>query len=94
MRILEEAIQKNRFREDLVLSARMCFPFYTPSLRERVPDILLLADHFLMKYARENNKPITRISTLAIDLLNSYHWPGNARATKLSGTRRARVQRR
>jgi Nif-specific regulatory protein len=38
-----------------------------------------LADYFLEKYARENNKHIVRISTLAIDLLNSYHWPGNVR---------------
>lgn len=75
---LEEAIQKNRFREDLYYRLNV-FPIYMPSLRERKTDILLLADHFLMKYARENNKPITRISTLAIDLLNSYHWPGNVR---------------
>jgi Nif-specific regulatory protein len=39
----------------------------------------LLAEHFLGKYARENNKHIKRISTLAIDLLNSYHWPCNVR---------------
>ena len=40
---------------------------------------MLLAEHFLQKYVKENNKKIVRISTLAIDLLNSYHWPGNVR---------------
>ena len=40
---------------------------------------MLLADHFLEKYAKENNKSITRISTPAIEMLTSYHWPGNVR---------------
>jgi Nif-specific regulatory protein len=50
-----------------------------PPLRERRPDILLLADHFLEKYGREHHKHIKRISTPAIDMLTSYHWPGNVR---------------
>ena len=50
-----------------------------PPLRERKSDILLLADHFLEKYAREHGKRIKRISTPAIDMLTSYHWPGNVR---------------
>ena len=50
-----------------------------PPLRERKPDILLLADHFLEKFAREHGKKIKRISTPAIDMLASYHWPGNVR---------------
>jgi Nif-specific regulatory protein len=75
---LEEQIQQNRFREDLYYRLNV-FPIYIPPLRERKTDILLLAEHFLAKYAKENNKQIDRISTLAIDLLNSYHWPGNVR---------------
>ncbi len=43
------------------------------------PDIMLLADHFLEKYSREQGKAIRRISTPAIDMLTSYHWPGNVR---------------
>ena len=50
-----------------------------PSLRERRTDILLLAEYFLEKYAKENNKIIKRISTPAIDMLIQYHWPGNVR---------------
>jgi Nif-specific regulatory protein len=41
--------------------------------------VLLLADHFLEKFAREQGKTIARISTPAIDMLMSYHWPGNVR---------------
>jgi Nif-specific regulatory protein len=50
-----------------------------PPLRKRRTDILLLAEFFLEKFSRENNKKIGRISTSAIDLLIQYHWPGNVR---------------
>jgi Nif-specific regulatory protein len=39
----------------------------------------LLAEHFLEKYEIEHNKRIRRISTPAIDMLMSYHFPGNVR---------------
>src|SRR5205085_11554473 len=48
-------------------------------LRERKSYVMLLADHFLQKYALEHGKNIKRLSTPAIDMLASYHWPGNAR---------------
>jgi Nif-specific regulatory protein len=50
-----------------------------PALRERKPDILLLAEHFVAKFESEHGKLIKRISTPAIDMLTSYHWPGNVR---------------
>ncbi len=50
-----------------------------PPLRERKTDILLLADCFLERYSKENNKDIRRFSTPAIDMLMNYHWPGNVR---------------
>jgi Nif-specific regulatory protein len=50
-----------------------------PPLRERKTEILLLADFFLEKYAKENGKEIKRFSTPAIDMLMEYHWPGNVR---------------
>src|SRR5258708_26938003 len=49
------------------------------ALGERKSDVLLLADHFLEKFAHEHSKRIKRISTSAIDMLASYHWPGNVR---------------
>jgi Nif-specific regulatory protein len=39
----------------------------------------LLADFFVEKYSKLNQKSVRRISTAAIDLLMSYHWPGNVR---------------
>ncbi|HJQ35463.1 MAG TPA: sigma 54-interacting transcriptional regulator [Pyrinomonadaceae bacterium] len=75
---LEAAIQSGEFREDLYYRLNV-FNIFMPPLRERKPDILLLADHFLEKYGREHGKHIKRISTPAIDMLTSYHWPGNVR---------------
>ena len=77
-RNLEEMIAKGTFREDLYYRLNV-FSIYLPALRERKTDILLLAEHFLGKYNKENEKKITRISTPAIDMMISYHWPGNVR---------------
>ena len=75
---LEEAIADGRFREDLYYRLNV-FTIYLPPLRNRRPDILLLAEHFLEKYEKEHGKRIRRISTPAIDMLMSYHFPGNVR---------------
>ena len=75
---LEQAVQDGRFRSDLYYRLNV-FSIYLPPLRERKTDIVLLADHFLEKYGRQNGKRIKRISTPAIDMLVSYHWPGNVR---------------
>src|SRR5687768_14057207 len=75
---LETAMADGTFREDLYYRLNV-FTIFVPPLRERKPDILLLADHFLQKFAGEHGKPIRRIATPAIDMLMSYHWPGNVR---------------
>lgn len=75
---LEKAVNDGSFREDLYYRLNV-FPIYIPPLRERRTDILLLAEFFLQKYNKENQKKVARISTSAIDLLIQYHWPGNVR---------------
>ena len=75
---LEKAMAAGAFREDLYYRLNV-FTLFVPPLRERKPDVLTLADHFLEKFAREHGRPIKRISTPAIDMLASYHWPGNVR---------------
>jgi Nif-specific regulatory protein len=77
-RNLEEAVKEGRFREDLYYRLNV-FPVRVPSLRERKSDIMLLADYFTEKYAKRNNKTVSRISASAIELLTSYSWPGNVR---------------
>jgi Nif-specific regulatory protein len=77
-RPLEELIAEGTFRQDLYYRLAV-FSIFAPPLRERKPDIMLLADHFLERYSREHAKHIRRIATPAIDMLTSYHWPGNVR---------------
>lgn len=77
-RNLEQAITDRDFRDDLYYRLNV-FLLFLPPLRERKPDILLLADHFVEKYARTHKKKVTRITTPAIDMLMRYHWPGNVR---------------
>jgi Nif-specific regulatory protein len=75
---LETLMEEGRFRADLYYRLAV-FTIFTPPLRERKPDVMLLTDHFVEKYAREHSKRIRRVSTPAIDMLTSYHWPGNVR---------------
>jgi Nif-specific regulatory protein len=75
---LEAAIAAGEFREDLYYRLNV-FSIFVPPLRERKPDVLLLADYFLDKFSREHGKQVKRIATPAIDMLSSYHWPGNVR---------------
>ncbi|MCO5062039.1 MAG: sigma 54-interacting transcriptional regulator [Kiritimatiellae bacterium] len=77
-RSLEEMVRQGRFREDLFYRLHV-FPIFVPPLRNRKADVVLLADHFLAKYARDTGKNVRRLSSAVIDMLMSYHWPGNVR---------------
>ncbi len=75
---LEEAMERGEFREDLYYRLNV-FPIFLPPLRERKTDIILLAEHFLEKFAHEHKKKIKRFSKAALDCLMQYNWPGNVR---------------
>jgi Nif-specific regulatory protein len=77
-RNLEQDILADRFRADLFYRLNV-FPIYLPALRERGSDIILLADHFILKYSKEMGKNVKKISTAAIELFLSHKWPGNVR---------------
>jgi len=75
---LKEEIEKGNFREDLYYRLNVV-SVYVPPLRERKEDLHLLINHFLKQFSVENGKEISRIETKALNLLNSYNWPGNIR---------------
>jgi Nif-specific regulatory protein len=77
-RNIEELVRNFQFRLDLYYRLNL-FPIYVPPLRERKTDILLLADYFIERQGKKHGKKIGRISTPAIDMMMSYHWPGNIR---------------
>jgi Nif-specific regulatory protein len=71
-------VAMGRFREDLYFRLNV-FPLLVPPLRDRGSDIITLAEHFVDRFAKENNKTIQRIATPALNMLMHYHWPGNVR---------------
>ncbi len=77
-RNLEEMVKHGKFRQDLFYRINV-FPIVIPPLRERKEDILLLADHFVHKFDKENHKRIKGINRAALDILMKYDWPGNVR---------------
>jgi DNA-binding NtrC family response regulator len=74
--LLHEA-SLGHFREDLYYRLNV-INIHMPPLRERRDDIVLLVDHFLSKHRRPGSTPM-RIAETAIQLLQSYDWPGNVR---------------
>ena len=52
---------------------------HVPPLRDRRPDIDLLAYYFLNLYSRKYNKPGLDIPADTLEKLRQYHWPGNIR---------------
>ena len=75
---LEEEIRNGTFREDLYFRLNV-LPIAVPALRERGRDILLLADHFLRRFAADSGLRPKRLSAAAEQKLLGYHWPGNVR---------------
>jgi len=75
---LKRAIATGEFREDLYYRLNVV-TIELPPLRERKEDVPLLAQHFLNKFALENQKEITGFSPEATEFLLGYDWPGNVR---------------
>ncbi|MBF0495989.1 MAG: sigma-54-dependent Fis family transcriptional regulator [Deltaproteobacteria bacterium] len=75
---LRTLIKKGTFREDLFYRLNVVH-ILVPPLRERPDDILLLVNHFIKKYAIDENKRVYSISPDALRRIYEYDWPGNVR---------------
>lgn len=78
---MAEEVKKGNFREDLYYRI-VGLPLLLPPLRERKEDILLLTQHFLTGYAKENGIPEIKLSPASREKLLSYAYPGNIRELK------------
>jgi DNA-binding NtrC family response regulator len=67
-----------QFRQDLFFRLSV-MPIHLPPLRERVEDIPLLAQRFVMRTAAELNKEVRGIAPETVTMLQQYSWPGNVR---------------
>jgi len=77
-RDLGQQVTSGKFREDLFYRLSVV-TLSVPPLRERRDDIVLLATHFLRKYAAANARAVSGIAPETMALLAAYDWPGNVR---------------
>jgi DNA-binding NtrC family response regulator len=77
-RDLDNEVRRGRFREDLFFRLTG-FTLLVPPLRNRVTEILPLAEHFAEHFARELGQARPALSAHARQVLESYRWPGNVR---------------
>ena len=71
-------VAAGRFREDLFYRLHVV-PVELPPLRDRDDDVVLIARHFLIKFAQEDGKAFRGFTADAEEILLRYHWPGNVR---------------
>jgi len=78
---VEEAIKKNKFREDLYYRLNTV-PIFIPPLRERKEDIGILFRKFSSDFSEKYRMPVLRLDDDAKQSLSNYRWPGNIRQLK------------
>ncbi len=77
-RDLKTLVKQGSFREDLYYRLKVV-TIHLPPLQERREDILPLAEHFLRKFSKNNNKAVKKFSPDVIEFMLNYSWPGNVR---------------
>src|SRR5581483_10138780 len=75
---LKQQVKEGKFREDLFYRLNV-ITIDLPPLRQRKNDIPLLVEHFIVKFARENDRAPLRVTPEALRPLMDYDWPGNVR---------------
>ncbi len=76
--MLQDQVDQGRFRGDLFYRLNP-ITVRIPPLRDRGGDKLLLARHFLARYAQEFARPVRGFSDDALAALAAHRWPGNIR---------------
>jgi two-component system response regulator PilR (NtrC family) len=80
-RDLQKALADGDLREDLYYRLAVV-ELFLPPLRERIGDIKLLANEFLVRFAEQNGKPMTGFDDAAWEWILSHNWQGNVRELK------------
>jgi len=71
-------VENGQFRSDLYYRLNV-FPVIVPPLRDRAEDILVLADHFLSRFARKHGVKVNGFAESARQAMMHYRWLGNVR---------------
>jgi DNA-binding NtrC family response regulator len=77
-RNLEVQLKEGKFREDLYYRLNV-FSIKLPTLRERVDDIPMLAEHFVRELAGLAGKTVAGVDDDCLEVLKAQSWPGNVR---------------
>jgi DNA-binding NtrC family response regulator len=77
-RDLKKLVTEQQFRQDLYYRIAV-FPIEIPPVRERLDDLPLLVEHFVVSAASEMNLPPKRLTPAAMSRLAAYRFPGNVR---------------
>ena len=77
-RNLEEAVRAGKFRSDLYFRLQV-IEIEIPPLREHPEDIVLIAHHFLHRFARKARVRVRGFQRETLNILQNYQWPGNVR---------------
>ena len=77
-RKVEDALKDGKLREDLYYRIS-AISVHLPPLRERVEDIMPLANAFLKRFAAQANRNISGFTPAAVERLRAFDWPGNVR---------------
>jgi DNA-binding NtrC family response regulator len=75
---LAAAVRRGEFREDLYYRLNVV-PIELPALRTRQDDVILMARHFIGRFAREHDVPPRELTPAALRALRVRRWPGNVR---------------
>ncbi len=75
---LEDLVRQGRFRQDLYYRINV-ITLTQPPLRDRMGDIPLLVEHYLVEMNERNGKSVKRFDEAALQLMQRYNWPGNVR---------------
>ncbi|MEP7099699.1 MAG: sigma-54 dependent transcriptional regulator [Burkholderiales bacterium] len=86
---LDKAVAAGTFREDLFYRLNVV-PLRVPSLRERLTDVGMLAEHFFEQFAAEKGPQLKGFSRRALVAMGEHQWPGNVREL-INRVRRAMV---
>jgi two-component system, NtrC family, response regulator AtoC len=77
-RRLEQSVERREFRQDLYFRLNVV-PICVAPLRDRLEDVLYLAEYFLRRYARKHGIKVQGLSPACSKFLLTHHWPGNVR---------------
>jgi len=75
---LQDRISRGEFRRDLYYRLNVV-PLEIPPLRERIGDVQVLLQHFIIQFTRDHGLPKVSVSKTAMAKLIAYPWPGNVR---------------